>query len=124
MDHNEGIAQFTQYLNRRFPGRRTVIDYVSDVHQFVMVCPEPWRSVTGPIPLTVGKRCPVQKEGRNLGLVNAPVVQVSLASIGSPTLPNRREVMKRRNVLVMSFVMVMTMLAVPCQPISQTLVQL
>ena len=46
MDHNEGIAQFTQYLNRRFPGRRTVIDYVSDVHQFVAVCPKPWRSVT------------------------------------------------------------------------------
>jgi site-specific recombinase XerD len=46
MDHNEGIAQFTQYLNRRFPGRRTVIDYVSDVRQFAAVCPKPWRSVT------------------------------------------------------------------------------
>ena len=46
MDHNEGIAQFTQYLKRRFPGRRTAIDYVSDVRQFVAVCSKPWRSVT------------------------------------------------------------------------------
>jgi site-specific recombinase XerD len=46
MEHEEGIAQFRQYLNRRFPGRRTVIDYVSDVRQFVAVCDKPWRSVT------------------------------------------------------------------------------
>jgi hypothetical protein len=46
MDHEEGIAQFRQYLNRRFPGRRTVIDYVSDVRQFVAVCDKPWRRVT------------------------------------------------------------------------------
>ena len=46
MDHDEGIAKFTQYLNRRFPGRRTVIDYVSDVRQFSAVCAKPWRSVT------------------------------------------------------------------------------
>jgi site-specific recombinase XerD len=46
MDHEEGIAQFRQYLYRRFPGRRTVIDYVSDVRQFVAVCDKPWRNVT------------------------------------------------------------------------------
>jgi site-specific recombinase XerD len=46
MDHDEGITQFTQYLKRRFPGRRTVIDYVSDVRQFAAVCPKPRRSVT------------------------------------------------------------------------------
>ena len=28
------IEQFKQYLHRRAPGRRTAIDYVSDVRQF------------------------------------------------------------------------------------------
>ena len=35
MDQLESMRQFEQYLQRRFPGRRTAIDYVSDVRQFV-----------------------------------------------------------------------------------------
>lgn len=46
MDQDESIAQFAQYLIRRFPGRRTAIDYVSDVRQFAAVCSKPWRMVT------------------------------------------------------------------------------
>lgn len=46
MEQDEQIAQFAQYLTRRFPGRRTVIDYVSDVRQFVAVCRKPWRSIS------------------------------------------------------------------------------
>ena len=41
MDQNEGVVQFGQFLNRRFPGRRTEIDYVSDVRKFVAICPKP-----------------------------------------------------------------------------------
>jgi len=40
------IEQFGQYLQRRAPGRRTAIDYVSDVRQFAIVCSKPWREVT------------------------------------------------------------------------------
>ncbi len=43
---DERIAQFAQYLTRRFPGRRTAIDYVSDVRQFVAMCSKPWRTVS------------------------------------------------------------------------------
>ena len=46
MDQLESIARFKQYLERRFPGRRTAIDYVSDVRQFAATCPKPWREVT------------------------------------------------------------------------------
>ncbi len=40
------IEQFEQYLQRRAPGRRTSIDYVSDVRQFTAFCPKPWTEVT------------------------------------------------------------------------------
>jgi len=42
----QDIEQFKQYLNRRAPGRRTAIDYSSDVHQFATVCPKAWRQVS------------------------------------------------------------------------------
>ena len=46
MDRNESLTKFESYLQRRFPERRTSIDYVSDVRQFMVVCPKPWREVT------------------------------------------------------------------------------
>jgi len=46
MDELDHVRQFEQYLRRRFPDRRTAIDYVSDVRQFIAVCPKPWREVT------------------------------------------------------------------------------
>jgi site-specific recombinase XerD len=46
MDQLESIERFKQYLERRFPGRRTAIDYVSDVRQFAATCRKSWRDVT------------------------------------------------------------------------------
>jgi integrase/recombinase XerD len=46
MDRTENIQRFEQYLKRRFPDRRTAIDYVSDIRQFAAVCPKPWWEVT------------------------------------------------------------------------------
>ncbi len=46
MDRQESIQRFEQYLKRRFPDRRTAIDYVSDIRQFAAHCPKPWREVT------------------------------------------------------------------------------
>lgn len=43
---NKDIERFRQYLERRAPGRRTAIDYVSDVRQFAAFCPKPWIEVT------------------------------------------------------------------------------
>lgn len=34
MEMNESLVKFEQYLQRRFPGRRTAKDYVSDLRQF------------------------------------------------------------------------------------------
>lgn len=46
MDRQESIQRFEQYLQRRFPDRRTAIDYVSDIRQFAAHCSKPWREVT------------------------------------------------------------------------------
>jgi site-specific recombinase XerD len=46
MDRQESIQRFEQSLQRRFPDRRTAIDYVSDIRQFAAFCPKPWREVT------------------------------------------------------------------------------
>jgi len=46
MDQLESIRRFKQYLERRFPGRRTAVAYVSDVRQFAALCQKPWREVT------------------------------------------------------------------------------
>jgi len=46
MDEPNRLAQFAQYLERRAPGRRTTILYVSDVRQFAAVVQKPWREIT------------------------------------------------------------------------------
>ena len=46
MDEADTVAAFERYLQRRFPERRTTIDYLSDVRQFRVVCAKPWREVT------------------------------------------------------------------------------
>jgi site-specific recombinase XerD len=46
MDELDSLQQFDRYLRRRFPDRRTAVDYVSDIRQFMAVCPKPWREVT------------------------------------------------------------------------------
>ena len=45
MDKQESLTRFEKYLQRRFPGRRTAIDYLSDLRQFMAVCQKPWREV-------------------------------------------------------------------------------
>jgi len=45
-ERNQDIERFKQYLQRRAPGRRTAIDYVSDVRQFAADCSKPWTEVT------------------------------------------------------------------------------
>ncbi len=46
MERDAAITQFALYLQRRFPERRTVVDYCSDVRQFAATCVKPWRDVT------------------------------------------------------------------------------
>lgn len=46
MNESERLEQFAQYLERRAPGRRTAILYVSDVRQFAAVISKPWREIT------------------------------------------------------------------------------
>ena len=46
MSPDEDIANFERYLRRRFPQRRTPVDYVSDVRQLARACDKPWRDVT------------------------------------------------------------------------------
>ena len=46
MTEIDRITQFAEYLERRSPGRRTAVLYVSDVRQFVATCSKPWREVT------------------------------------------------------------------------------
>jgi site-specific recombinase XerD len=45
MDEENVIVEFEKYLRRRFPGRRTSLDYLSDVRQFRNVCQKVWREV-------------------------------------------------------------------------------
>lgn len=45
-ERTQEIERFGQYLQRRAPGRRTAIDYVSDVRQFTAFCPKLWTEVT------------------------------------------------------------------------------
>ncbi len=40
------IDQFKTYLERQYPGRRTAIDYTSDIRQFSLTCAKAWREVT------------------------------------------------------------------------------
>lgn len=46
MDEPDRLQQFSNYLERRAPGRRTTILYVSDVRQFSAVISKPWREIT------------------------------------------------------------------------------
>jgi site-specific recombinase XerD len=46
MDRDESLQKFEQYLQRRFPERRTSKDYLSDLRQFVADCQKPWRDVS------------------------------------------------------------------------------
>ena len=46
MERQDSLQRFEQYLRRRFPERRTAVDYLSDVRQFAAFCPKAWREVT------------------------------------------------------------------------------
>ncbi len=45
MDDEQTLHEFDKYLRRRFPERRTVVDYVSDVRQFRKVNQKDWRGI-------------------------------------------------------------------------------
>lgn len=45
MDEETALREFEKYLQRRFPGRRTPVDYLSDLRQFRSVCQKSWREV-------------------------------------------------------------------------------
>ncbi|MEI7849990.1 MAG: tyrosine-type recombinase/integrase [Chloroflexota bacterium] len=45
MDEENALLEFEKYLKRRFPGRRTPVDYVSDLRQFRIFCQKAWREV-------------------------------------------------------------------------------
>ena len=46
MERQDSLPRFEQYLRRRFPDRRTAVDYLSDVRQFAAFCPKAWREVS------------------------------------------------------------------------------
>ena len=48
MENAEAMQRFEAYLRRRFPDRRTPIDYVSDVRQFQRGCSNTWDTVLIP----------------------------------------------------------------------------
>lgn len=45
MDRETDVEKYVQYLQRRFPDRRTSKDYESDVRQFMKQCSKEWREV-------------------------------------------------------------------------------
>jgi site-specific recombinase XerD len=45
MDEENAFLEFEKYLKRRFPGRRTPVDYLSDLRQFRSVCQKVWREI-------------------------------------------------------------------------------
>jgi site-specific recombinase XerD len=45
MDKENALLEFEKYLKRRFPGRRTPVDYLSDLRQFRIFCQKAWREV-------------------------------------------------------------------------------
>jgi site-specific recombinase XerD len=45
MDEETALLEFEKYLKRRFPGRRTPVDYLSDLRQFRNVCQKAWREI-------------------------------------------------------------------------------
>jgi hypothetical protein len=45
MDEENVFPEFEKYLQRRFPERRTSVDYLSDLRQFRIVCQKAWREI-------------------------------------------------------------------------------
>jgi len=45
MDDEKVFHEFEKYLQRRFPERRTPVDYLSDLRKFRSVCQKPWREI-------------------------------------------------------------------------------
>lgn len=45
MEEETALHEFEKYLQRRFPGRRTAVDYLSDLRQYRNVCQKSWREV-------------------------------------------------------------------------------
>jgi site-specific recombinase XerD len=45
MDEENALLEFEKYLKRRFPGRRTPVDYLSDLRQFRIICQKAWREI-------------------------------------------------------------------------------
>jgi site-specific recombinase XerD len=45
MDEETAFLEFEKYLQRRFPERRTPIDYLSDLRRFRTVCKKTWREI-------------------------------------------------------------------------------
>lgn len=45
MEIEKVFLEFEKYLQRRFPDRRTPVDYLSDLRQFRSVCQKPWREI-------------------------------------------------------------------------------
>lgn len=45
MEIENVFLEFEKYLQRRFPNRRTSVDYLSDLRQFRRVCQKPWREI-------------------------------------------------------------------------------
>jgi site-specific recombinase XerD len=45
MEKENVFFEFEKYLQRRYPGRRTSVDYLSDLRQFRRVCQKAWRDV-------------------------------------------------------------------------------
>lgn len=46
METEKIFVEFEKYLRRRFPKRRTPVDYLSDLRQFRSVCQKPWREIS------------------------------------------------------------------------------
>ena len=46
MDTENILEEFEKYLQRRFPKRRTSVDYLSDLRQFRSVCQKAWREIS------------------------------------------------------------------------------
>lgn len=45
MNAEKVFDEFEKYLHRRFPERRTAVDYLSDLRQFRRVCQKEWREI-------------------------------------------------------------------------------
>lgn len=46
MDTENVFLEYEKYLQRRFSGRRTSVDYLSELRQFRSICHKPWRGIS------------------------------------------------------------------------------